>query len=65
MIKDALQSVSSAGSFAVAGLLVFLLLFVAVIIWTMRLDKHYLKRMKELPLSRSSTSSNDGDQENG
>ena len=65
MIKDALQSVSSAGGFAIAGLLVFVLLFIAVVIWTMRLDKHYLTRMKELPLSRPNSGPNDGDQENG
>jgi hypothetical protein len=65
MIKDVLQSISASGSFAIAGLIIFVLFFTAVVIWTMRLDKHFVRRMSELPLSRSNCEPNDGDQENG
>jgi len=50
MIKDVLNSISEARFFAIAGLLILLALFVAIVIWTLRLKKSDVNRMKQLPL---------------
>lgn len=53
MIGDVLNSIAEARVFAVIGLLVLLALFVGIVIWTLRLKKRDVNRMKNLPLDDS------------
>jgi len=53
MIGDVLNSIAEARVFAIIGLLVLLALFVGIVIWTLRLKKRDVNRMKNLPLDDS------------
>ncbi len=64
MIKEALQTVGSVEIYAVIGLMIFIVFFIAVIVWTVRLDKTYVQEMGELPLANSTEESFEGDRYN-
>ena len=50
MIKELLSSISGIEIWPITGMLIFMALFFAIIIWVIRLDKKYIKHMEELPL---------------
>jgi cytochrome c oxidase cbb3-type subunit 4 len=45
-----LESIEGIAAFPLFSLIVFFVFFVALVIWVMKADKGYLKRMGELPL---------------
>ena len=50
MISDILNSIPGGGSFQVIALLIFFPIFVGILIWSVRANKDYLKKMAALPL---------------
>ncbi len=50
MIHDILQSISGIEIFPIIALILFFIIFLAVIIWTVLLDKEHIDKMKYLPL---------------
>ena len=50
MFKNYLQSIKGVETFGIIGLIAFLLFFVAMIIWLVKIDKRYIDEMKNLPL---------------
>jgi cbb3-type cytochrome oxidase subunit 3 len=50
MIRRILESTEGADIYAIIGLIVFVLSFIGIVIWIFKVDKKYLKRMKDLPL---------------
>lgn len=50
MYKNVLQAIEGIGIFPMISLLIFFSIFIAVIIWTYRVDKEHLRHMAELPL---------------
>ena len=51
MYKDILQSIEGVEFYAIAAMIIFILFFVGIIIWLIKVDKGYIKEMSELPLS--------------
>jgi cytochrome c oxidase cbb3-type subunit IV len=52
MIKDLLQSVEGITIYPIISLIVFVLFFVLIIIWMIKVDKNYIKKMENLPLEK-------------
>lgn len=50
MISDVLESIAGLEVFPIIGLILFVLAFVAVIIWVVRLPKRRVKRWSRIPL---------------
>lgn len=52
MIKDVLQSVEGISLYPVISLIIFVLFFAVLIIWMIKVDKKYIKKMRNLPLEK-------------
>lgn len=64
MIREALQSVQGGEIAAIAGMILLLSAFVAMIVWAMRLPRKHVDHMKNLPLdSDAGESSNSNDED--
>lgn len=50
MIRNYLQSIEGVEIYPLISLVVFVLFFVIMFIWIIRVDKNYIKEMEELPL---------------
>jgi len=50
MIRNYLQSIEGVEIYPLISLVVFILFFVIMFIWIIRVDKNYIKEMEELPL---------------
>ena len=50
MIRDILQSINGIEIFPVVALMLFFIVFTAIIVWTVLLDKEHINKMKQLPL---------------
>ncbi|HWQ34693.1 MAG TPA: hypothetical protein VNQ79_17720 [Blastocatellia bacterium] len=55
MYKNVMQSIEGIGIYPLISLLMFFLFFVAVLVWFVRADRGWLKKMAELPLDSSET----------
>ena len=55
MIRDLIESMAGIEIFGLLSLFIFLIIFSAIIYWTIKADKKYLDKMKNLPLDNSST----------
>jgi cbb3-type cytochrome oxidase subunit 3 len=62
MIKQIFESMSAIGTFGLIAMILFILIFIGVIIWTIRVDKKYIRKMENMPLDSSKI---DGDTNNG
>jgi hypothetical protein len=49
MYKEILQSIEGVSIYPIISLIVFVLFFTAIIIWMIRVDKNYIKKMENLP----------------
>ena len=58
MIKDALLSIPGVEIFPIISLIIFVIIFAIVVIWTFRLDKEVIAEMESIPLDNDM---NDGD----
>jgi preprotein translocase subunit YajC len=50
MIRNYLQSIDGVEIYPLISLVVFILFFVIMFIWMLKVDKNYIKEMEELPL---------------
>ncbi len=58
MYKDILQSINGVELYAIAAMIIFIIFFVVMIIWLIKVDKNYIKEMSELPLKEDNETSN-------
>lgn len=63
-ISHILSSISGIASFPTLALLLFLTLFVAIVIWVIKLDKQFIVLMSNIPLDSNSPDSKDCEDEN-
>lgn len=49
MYKEILQSIEGVSIYPIISLIVFVLFFTVIIIWMIRVDKNYIKKMENLP----------------
>jgi len=52
LIKELLQSVEGVSVYPIISLLVFVLFFVIILVWMLKVDKNYIKKMENLPLEK-------------
>ncbi|HSP87419.1 MAG TPA: hypothetical protein VLN45_04755 [Ignavibacteriaceae bacterium] len=50
MYKEVLRSVEGIGIYPVISLIIFLIVFTAVVYWFLKVDKKYLREMANIPL---------------
>jgi len=62
MFQYVFDSIAGIEVFPIVSLILFFGLFIGIVIWAIRADKDYLKKMEELPLD---VSNNNGEQNNG
>jgi hypothetical protein len=58
MIRDVLQSLEGIELYPIISLIIFVSFFVSLIIWMIKVDKKYIKKMKNLPLEKEDESEN-------
>ena len=58
MFKEIFQSMSGIEVFGIVVMITFFIIFLGVILWSIKADKQYLNRMSTLPLD---SSTNNGD----
>ncbi|SNS55388.1 hypothetical protein SAMN06295967_11279 [Belliella buryatensis] len=59
MKKDILSSIENIEIYPIISLLIFVIFFVGMFIWVIRVDKKYINHMKDLPFD-DSTPKNSG-----
>jgi hypothetical protein len=64
MISNILSTIEGVSFYAIIALLSFVLLFLGVIVWTFKVDKTYLTKMENLPLSSENNSINNPENNN-
>lgn len=52
MIQQYLEAIENIEIFAIAAMLIFVVIFVTVVIWIFRIDKKYINKMENLPLDK-------------
>lgn len=52
MYKEILQSIEGVEIYPIISLIVFVVFFIVVTIWLIRMDKNYINEMKQLPLTK-------------
>ncbi len=50
MIRNYLQSIEGVEIYPLFTLIVFVLFFIVMLVWMLRIDKNYIKEMEQLPL---------------
>ena len=58
MYKDILQSIDGIEFYAIGAMILFILFFIGMIIWVIKVDKNHIKKMSELPLKEEKTEKN-------
>ena len=58
MFNQLFDSITGFEIFPIVSMILFFILFLGIVYWAVRVDKEYLKKMKELPLDNSK---NNGD----
>ena len=49
MYKEILQSIEGVSVYPIISLIVFVLFFALILIWLLKVDKNYIKKMENLP----------------
>ena len=50
MIRNYLQSIEGIEIYPLISLAVFIIFFVVIFVWMLKIDKNYIKKMENLPL---------------
>ncbi len=53
MFSNLLESISGIEFFGLVSLLIFFSIFIMVLFWTVKMDRNYINKMKEMPLDSS------------
>ena len=55
MFKDYLQSIEGVEVYAIISMIIFITFFIGIVFWLFKVDKQYIKKMRELPLEKDSS----------
>jgi len=58
MIRNYLQSIEGIEIYPLISLAVFVIFFIVMFVWMLRIDKSYIKEMEELPLEKDNRNLN-------
>ena len=50
MFKNYLQAIEGIEIYPVIGLIIFFIVFILVVIWVLKIDVNYIRKMEKLPL---------------
>ena len=51
MFKEVLQSIEGIEFYTIVSMVIFILFFIGMTIWLLKVDKKYIKEMSDLPLA--------------
>lgn len=54
MFKEVLQSIEGVEFYTIVSMIIFILFFIGMATWLLKVDKKYIKTMSELPLEKDS-----------
>ena len=60
MYKNVLESISGIEIYPLVSLVIFFIFFTLVLIWVLKADKEYLKKMETIPLDNNDNSIDGG-----
>jgi hypothetical protein len=52
MIRNVLESIQGIDIFPIISLTIFFVSFILMLIWVLKVDKKYIKKMSEMPLEK-------------
>lgn len=52
MYKEILQSIEGISVYPIISLIVFILFFAIMLVWLLKVDKNYIKKMENLPFEK-------------
>lgn len=52
MKQEILQSIQGVSVYPIISLVVFVLFFVIILVWMLKVDKNYIKKMENLPFEK-------------
>ena len=52
MYKEILQSIEGVSVYPIISLIVFVLFFAVILVWMLKVDKNYIKKMENLPFEK-------------
>jgi Ca2+/Na+ antiporter len=52
LIKELLRSVEGVSVYPIISLIVFVLFFVIILVWMLKVDNNYIKKMENLPFEK-------------
>jgi cbb3-type cytochrome oxidase subunit 3 len=52
MFEHYFEPAESINIFAITAMIIFVMIFIAVVIWVFRIDKKYIKKMENLPFDK-------------
>ncbi len=58
MFSNYLKTIEGIANYPMFSLLVFFIFFVVLLVWVLKMDKKYIKRMEQLPLELQNTPEN-------
>lgn len=58
MIRNYLESIDGIAVYPMISLIVFVLFFIAIIFWLIKVDKNYINKMKQLPFEEKEMNEN-------
>jgi cell division septal protein FtsQ len=64
MFSDNLETIEGVSIFPIIGLILFFLIFIVVIIWVVKADKSYIKKMENIPLENDNEVSTNTENKN-
>lgn len=65
MFSEYLEKIENIGIYPAIALIIFFLLFIGLLIWVFRIDKHYISKMKKLPLEKNNNNGKNNGEETG
>ena len=54
MIRNYLQTIEGVEIYPLISLIIFVIFFVVMLVWMLKVDKNYIKEMEQLPLDSNS-----------
>ena len=64
MFSDNLETIEGISIYPIIGLVIFFVIFIGIVIWALKADKKYIKKMENIPLDNDNEESINTENEN-
>jgi cbb3-type cytochrome oxidase subunit 3 len=63
MFSDNLETIEGVSIYPIIGLILFFLIFIGIVIWALKADKKYIKKMENIPLDNEEPTNTENENE--